>query len=66
MTARWVTSDRKVVDVIYVKYPGSGAVAGPQYRVRDIHGHPIGSGTVKTVAELSALGIDLADLEEIS
>lgn len=60
MTARWVTSDRRVVDSIYVKYPGSGAVAGPQFRVRDIHGHPI--GTARTVADLEALGIDLTDL----
>jgi hypothetical protein len=64
VTGKWVTPDRRVVDVITIRYPGSGAKAGPQFRIRDIHGHHLGSAF--TVPELEEkLGTTLDQLEEI-
>jgi hypothetical protein len=64
MANRWVTPDKRVVDVITIRYPGSGAKAGPQFRIRDIHIHHL--GTAYSVEELKEkFDIDLATLEEI-
>lgn len=61
---RWVTPDKRVVDYINITHPGSGTRPGPQFRLRDIHKHYL--GTAYTVQELQdRFGIELATLEEI-
>lgn len=61
---RFITPDKRVVDTIKISYPGSGETAGVKFRIRDIHGHWL--GTARTEAELiEKLGCDLADLEII-
>jgi hypothetical protein len=64
MANRWVTPDKRVIDYIDLKYPGSGSKAGPQFRLRDIYKHYL--GTAYSVEELKEkFDIDLATLEEI-
>jgi hypothetical protein len=64
VSTRWVTPDQRVIDVINITWPSRGGVTGPQFRIRDIHGHWLGRAV--TVPELEEkLGVTIDKLEEL-